>query len=138
MAFSPPPPPQAARAFVRQLFASGGGKPVVVVTLLDDPDSLAASLEFLNEGGPASGVECLAQVVGRIQHVAVGGLATGAAESVALGPLAEGDFRCVWACSDAKGRKYIWSYDGQHRRLRRGSPAALQDVFDEMYPAPGT
>jgi len=58
MAFSPPPPPQAARAFVRQLFASGGGKPVVVATLLDDPDSHAASLEFLNEGGPASGVEC--------------------------------------------------------------------------------
>src|SRR5689334_22145939 len=134
MAFSPPPPPQAARALVRQLSRSGGRKPVVVATLLDDPDSQAASLEFLNEGGPASGVECLVQIVGGIQHVAVGGLATGATESVLVGPLVKGDFRCVWACSDRKGRTYIWSYDGQHRRLRRGQRAALQDVFDEMYP----
>jgi hypothetical protein len=111
---------------------------VVVATLLDEPGSQAASLEFLNEGGPASQVECLAQVEGGVQHLAVGGLAAGAAESVAVGPLSEGDFRCAWACTDAKGRTYIWSYDGQHRRLRRGQRVRLEEAFDEMYPAHGT
>jgi hypothetical protein len=42
----------------------------------------------------------------------------------------------VWACSDLSGRTYIWSYDGQHRRLRRSQPLVMRDMFDEMYPAP--
>lgn len=109
---------------------------MLVATLLDDPDTAEASLEFLNEGGPANGVECLAQLVGHIQHVAVGSLATGEAKSVAVGRLPDGDFRCVWACSDASGRTHIWSYDGRHRRLWRRQRTALQDVFDEMYPTP--
>jgi hypothetical protein len=123
---------------VRQLFKSGGGKPVVVATLLDDPDAQGASLELLNEGGAANGIECLAQTIGGIQHLAVGPLAPGEAKSVAVGSLPEGVFRCVWACSDASGRTYIWSYDGRRRRLRRHQRTALQDVFDDMYPAAGT
>jgi YD repeat-containing protein len=123
---------------VRQLFKRGGGKPVVVATLLDDPDANGASLEFLNEGGPANAVECLAQVVGRLQHVTIGTLATGETKSVAVGPVQTGVFRCVWACSDAGGRTHIWSYDGRRRRLGRRRRTALQDVFDEMYPAPRT
>jgi hypothetical protein len=106
-----------------------------VATLLDDPGANGASLEFLNEGGPASTVECLAQVVGGFQHVAVGALATGETKSVAVGPVQAGVFRCVWACSDTSGRTHIWSYDGRRRRVGRRRRPALQDVFDELYPA---
>ena len=131
--FSPAPPPQAARAFVRQLFRGGGGKPAVVATLLDDPDSHQSSLEFLNEGGPAEEVVCIAKADGRMQQVAVGGLGPGEAKSVGLGAPAKSDFQCVWACSDASGRMHIWSYNGQHRRLKRRQRVALQDVFREKY-----
>ena len=133
--FSPPPPPQAARAFVRQIFGGRRGRPEVVATLLDDADSHVSSLEFLNEGGPANAVECLAQIVGRTEHVAVGSLGPGEVKSVALaGPLPAGDFRCVWACTDANRGTYVWSYDGQRRHLRRSRRAALDDLFRELYP----
>jgi hypothetical protein len=135
--FSPPPPPQAARAFVRQLFRTGGGRPRIVATLLDDPNTHAASLEFLNEGGPANGVECLAEIADRLQHVTVGSLAPGDVTSVALDALGDGEFRCVWACSDEARRTHIWSYDGRHRRLSRRQHLALPDAFRELYPAAG-
>src|SRR5947209_216863 len=100
--FSPPPPPQAARAFVRQLFSPGGGRPRVVATLLDDPGSRVTSLEFLNEGGRANGVECLAEVGGRTQHRAVGSLARGEAKSIVLEPIAPGDCRGGGTCWDGR------------------------------------
>jgi hypothetical protein len=101
------PPPQAARAFVRWLFGRRRGGPEVTATLVDD------RLELFNGGGDVAVGLRYATEAG--SH-AVGNLEPGQAVDVRV-EVAE-PFRCVWTCTDGKGRRRVWSYDGRHRRLR--------------------
>jgi hypothetical protein len=125
----PAPPPQAAKAFVRQWWGLGRQRPVIVATLLDSDDSL----EFVNEGGPAEGLACLALGANGMQELAIGSLGPGESKSASIEPPATGPFECVWACSDTRGRTHVGSYDGRHRRLKRREHLVLEDVFRELY-----
>ena len=126
---SPAPPPQAAKAFVRQWWGLVRQRPAITATLLDSN----ASLEFVNEGGPAEGLVCLALGANGMQELTIGGLGPGESKSVSVEPPAEGPFECVWGCSDVRGRTYVGSYDGRHRRLKRREHLPLEDVFRELY-----
>jgi YD repeat-containing protein len=118
-------PPQGARALVREILRGDrGGAPQVAATL-DDADG---TLELLNEGGQtAEGVRVLTRDPdGAIHAHAIGNLAPGATTRARV----EATDRCVWTCTDSRGRTHVWSYDGHHRRLRR----ALDDgaLFDSV------
>jgi hypothetical protein len=133
--FSPPPPPQVGKALVRQLLnRRAGPKPIVAATLLDHPEEGWSSLEFANGGGPAEDVICLATVAGHLQEIAVGSLAPGETKAIRVDEPPPGEYRCVWACSDRKGRRSVSSYDGRQLRMRGQQDLALSDVFRELYP----
>ena len=135
--FSPPPPPQAARALVRQLFSRRGSAPEISATLSDDGDSSRGTLEFLNEGGDAAGLACMCETTHGLQAFEVGGLSPGGVASVAISGVGHGDLRCVWTCSDARGRRYLWTYEGAGHRLRRHDKSELEQLFRSSYPAAG-
>lgn len=126
---TPAPPPQAAKAFVRQWWGLVPQRPVITATLLESD----GSLEFVNEGGLAEGLVCLALGANGMHELAIGSLGPGESKSVQVEPPAEGPFECVWMCSDARGRTHVGSYDGRHRRLKRREQLVLEDVFRELY-----
>jgi hypothetical protein len=137
--FSPPPPPQVGKALVRQLLnRRAGPKPIVAATLLDHPQEGWSSLEFANEGGPAEDVTCLATVAGRMQEIAVGSLAPGETKAIRVDEPPAGEYRCVWVCSDRRGRRMVSSYDGRQLRMKGRQGVALGDAFRELYPSPGS
>ena len=126
---TPAPPPQAAKAFVRQWWGLGRQRPLIVATLLASGETL----EFVNEGGPADGLVCLARGRDRMRELTIGSLGPGESRSVSIEPTTGERFECVWMCSDARGRTHVGSYDGRHRRLKRMEHLALEDVFRELY-----
>jgi hypothetical protein len=134
MGFSPPPPPQAARAFVKQIFGLRGAGPRVSATVLDEPGLHASAIEFLNEGHEANGVRCLLRSDAGWQELNVGNLAPGTSATVQLHDPVGGSLKCVWTAFDAQGRLHLWTYEGKHKRLRRGHRVDLSTALEQMYP----
>jgi hypothetical protein len=120
------------------LFNRGAGRqPVVSATLLDHADGgSSSSLEFVNEGGPAENLVCLAEAGGRTQQVEVGSLGPGQTAAVRIDLPASGDWRCVWLCTGARGTQHVWSYDGRHEHAKERLSADA--AFRQMYPAAKT
>ena len=130
---APPPNPFAARELARLLLGRGTQRPLIALTLLEGPGSDGATLEIVNEGGPADGLTCLARSSVGMQELPVGNLGPGESESVRVEQPPDGAFECVWACSDSRGRTHVGSYDGRHRSLRRRERLDLEAVFRELY-----
>jgi hypothetical protein len=126
-------PPQGAKALVRAIFRPTRGGPRVSCVLFDKhPEE--TELEFTNEGGEtAAGLRYLiAGTDGALAGGSLGNLppdvATAARADDTIDPV-----RCVWMCSDAKRRLHVWSYDGRHKRMRRGRAVTDKACFDLMY-----
>ncbi len=134
MAFSPPPPPQAARAFVRQIFGRRGAGPRVSATVLDEPGMRTSVIEFVNEGDQAERVQCLIRSDAVSQELTVGNLAPGSSTTAELHEPVGRNLTCVWTAFDTKGRLHLWSYQGEHKRLRRGHEVDLPTALERMYP----
>ncbi len=134
MAFSPPPPPQAAHAFVRQLFERRGAGPRVSATVLGEPGVRVSVIEFVNEGDQAERVRCLIRSDAVSQELTVGSLAPGSSATAELDEPVGRNLTCVWTAFDTKGRLHVWSYEGKHRRLRKGHEVDLPAALERMYP----
>jgi hypothetical protein len=133
MGFQQPPPPQAVRAFVKQIFGLRAAGPRVSATVLDEPGIHASAIEFLNEGDEANGVRCLLRSDAGSQELNVGNLAPGTSTTVQLHNPVGGSLACVWTAFDAQGRLHLWSYEGKHKRLRRGRKVDLATALERMY-----
>ena len=104
-------------------------------TLLEHVDGGAsASLEFLNEGGTAKNLVCLAEAGGRIQQVEVGTVGPGESATVRIELATSGDFRCAWLCTGAKGTQHVWSYDGRHKHAKGPRQLSAEAAFRQLYP----
>lgn len=131
----PAPPPQAAQSLVRSLWRRGGGRPNVSAVFVSH--SGQPTIEFVNVGsGPASVVRYfLMGDDAATDQGAVGNLQPGESQTVQIGIAVTGDaIECAWTCRDAAGRLHVWSYDGPHKRLKKGSLASDVDCFRMMYP----
>jgi hypothetical protein len=107
-----------------------------VTAVLEDPEPGVYSLVFANEGGETAG-EVSYYLAGDHEHAEgqIGHIAPGASESIPVRIAADrGATDCVWTCVDSTGRINMWSYDGRHKRLRRGKTAGGEDSFRLMYP----
>jgi hypothetical protein len=106
----------------------------VSATLLDHADGgSSSSLEFLNEGGTAENLVCLAEAGGRLHQIDAGSLGPGETTATQIELPASGDFRCVWLCTDAKGAQHVWSYDGRHEDSK--GQLSAEAAFRRMYPS---
>jgi hypothetical protein len=109
---------------------------MVSATLLEHADGGAsASLEFVNEGGPAENLECLAEAAGRMKQVQVGSIGPGETTTARIELPASGDFRCVWLCTGTKGTHHVWSYDGRHEHSKGPRRLAAEAAFRQLYPS---
>jgi hypothetical protein len=109
------------------MFRRGGRKPDVAATALSHADS--TEIEFVNSGAPAHSI---AWTTGSAGGTA-GDLGPGESTSVHSYEPVDDDFRCVWTALDDRGRMHIWSYDGRHMRLGRGSGVSPAEAFAQMY-----
>jgi len=107
-----------------------------MATLYDEPGATHATLEFLNEGPDALGLVCRCRTERGFEDFDLGGLDARATASIEVGRVS-GEFECVWSCRDRRRRRYVWSYDGRRRRLRRGDRRDLDALFTYAYPARG-
>ncbi len=121
---------------MRQLFSRGAGRqPVVSATLLDHADGGASSsLEFLNEGGTAENLVCLAEAGDRIQQIDVGSLGPGETTTARIELPPTGDFRCVWLCTGSRETQHVWSYDGRHEHAKGPRQLTAEAAFRQLYP----
>jgi hypothetical protein len=89
---------------------------------------LAIQLAYLLNGGGPGG-----QRQGSL--VGAGHLQAGERQQVAVQIAVHGDaVALVWACRDIDQRLHVWSYSGQHTRLRKGEYPNLGECFRMMYP----
>ncbi len=131
---SKPPPPQGMREIVRQFFAlRRGTAPRVTATLLHEPDTAESSLELVNEGGPVVQVRCLIKGDAGAQEVTIGTLGPGESTIVQLHEQIGESIECVWTGLDPQGRLHVWSYEGKHVRLHKGSEIDLPAALEQMY-----
>lgn len=108
--------------------------PQVIATVLDEPAIGQESIEFLNEGGHANDVNARIRVGTGFQDLNVGNLARGASAVIGLGRPVPTTIECVWSAHDAKGRVYVWTYDGRHERHRKGFALDLDEALQRLYP----
>jgi hypothetical protein len=107
----------------------------VSATVLDEPGLQASVIEFVNQGDQAEGVQCLVRSDGASQELTIGSLAPGASTTAELHEPVGRNLTCVWTAFDATGRLHIWSYEGKHKRLRKGHEIDLATALERMYPA---
>ena len=134
----PAPPPQAAKAFVRVLFGLGGSQPSVTA-VLQHSKAQSGTIEFLNAGATAARQVTYLIVGGdgrMMNRGQVGDIQPGDSVAVPL-PVVTwlGDHvTCVWTCLDDAARAHTWSYDGRHKRFKRGRRPTEDECFRIMYP----
>lgn len=130
------PPPQGQKAVVRALGLIGRGGPNISGVYVSDPGEDA--FEFTNAGGgDAHGIEyAVADKAGSVVTGQVGHLRAGESSSVAVYAAvgAQEPIRCVWTCTDNRGRMHIWSYDGRHLRLHKDERLDATASLRRMYP----
>ena len=127
-------PPQGARALVGALLGGRRGGAEVVATL-DESDPGQAVLEFFNEGREtAAGLRCLYRdTAGVLSQLSLGDLPPGGTASCRVHATPHEAFACVWACDDRRRGSRLWSYDGQHKRLRRQHAGGDESFFHAVY-----
>lgn len=98
----------------------------------------AAEIEFVNMGpGLAIQLAYLLVAAGHRQGGTVGRghLQAGQRHAVRVRmDVPPGKAEFMWACRDIDQRLHIWSYAGEHKRLRRGRYLNLGECFRLMYP----
>jgi hypothetical protein len=99
---------------------------------------VACQIEFVNMG-PGLAIQLAYLIVGNAlrqgEIVGTGHLQAGERAVVGVSIDVPGKTAdIVWACRDIDQRQHVWSYHGQHKRLRHGSYLNLGDCFRLMYP----
>jgi hypothetical protein len=106
----------------------------VSATVLDEPGRQASVIEFVNEGDEAERVRCLIRSDAVSQELTVGNLAPGSSVTAELHEPVGKNLTCVWTAFDTRGRLHLWSYEGKHKRLRKGTAVDLPTTLERMYP----
>lgn len=122
---------------MRVLFGLGGSQPSVTA-VLQRSGAGPATIEFFNAGATAARqvVYFLMGGEGRATNRGqVGDIQPGDSVAVPLHVTWFGDeVECVWTCRDDAGRAHAWSYDGRHKRFKRGRRPTEDECFRLMYP----
>jgi len=133
---SPYPPPQAQKALVRRFGLLRRGAPALSALWVNDPGERSVELTNVGGGDAHDIAYSLVDAAGAVVTGPVGHLRPGESVSVPVhAQLADGmPLRCIWTCTDARGRMHIWSGDGRHVRLRKQEHPDANAALARMYP----
>jgi hypothetical protein len=133
---SPYPPPQAQKALVRGFGLLRRGGPKLSALWVNDPGGRAVELTNVGGDDAHGAAYALVDATGSVVTGPAGHLRPGESVSIPVhAQLRDGErLRCVWTCTDGRGRTHVWSNDGRHVRLRRREQPDAGAALARMYP----